>query len=281
MLIHLHTTQSLDLGNRKQGLKSLDESRATVYNDGTVVWKLNGSLSAFCSFTGLRRIPFDTLGCELIFSTIDDIEVINLIQTGNDEEQKGIRFPLYKQTYREYTLSKERAKTKILSPNPNKMPNTFTLEIYLKNSASMYYVMLIVVPTILFVYMSFGKYFFDPESSDRLSVVINALLIVVANSIITSAFLPVCGENLWLNTLMSGCIYIVVIIVFETLLFSWVLSLHKKKSYKKEMLRASIVNLDASNGSEGFFDAISEKSEETSDVTFTMDSIDRLQLTMS
>ena len=61
-------SKSLDLQNRDIGVQSLPDSPAQVYSDGTVVWKRGGNFKAFCSFVGLGRMPFDTTGCQLIFS---------------------------------------------------------------------------------------------------------------------------------------------------------------------------------------------------------------------
>ena len=41
--------------------------KASVHSDGTVLWYINGGLKAFCAFTGLSEIPFDTLGCQILF----------------------------------------------------------------------------------------------------------------------------------------------------------------------------------------------------------------------
>lgn len=57
----------LDLKNRALGTQQLTPTPAAVSHDGTVKWSRIGSLTAICSFTGLRRMPFDELGCQLHF----------------------------------------------------------------------------------------------------------------------------------------------------------------------------------------------------------------------
>jgi hypothetical protein len=58
---------SLDLLNRATSVQNLPSNKALLKHDGTVEWGRLGSLTAICSFTGLRRMPFDDLGCRLIF----------------------------------------------------------------------------------------------------------------------------------------------------------------------------------------------------------------------
>jgi len=233
----------LDLSNRVSGMHSFPEAVAKVYPDGTVTWKRSGTFNAFCSFIGLRKIPFHTLGCEFILSSESESEVvrINLIQTDN-EEQRGIRFPNYKQTYAEYRISKERSRTRDLW-------SSFTIEMYFEHRATSYFISFIVIPAILFVFMSFGQFFFKPSSSDRVSFATSALFVVVANNIITSDSLPRCAERLWLNTLTSGSMYFVLISVFETLFLYW---LHMDgKQHNSQLARskrlASSPNIDGAH----------------------------------
>jgi len=43
--------------------------QATIFSDGTVQWIRSGGIEAFCSFTGLSKIPFDTLGCQFLMGS--------------------------------------------------------------------------------------------------------------------------------------------------------------------------------------------------------------------
>lgn len=56
-----------DLINQVDGIQSFPEFKGVVYSDGTIIWTINGGLKAFCAFSGLASIPFDTLGCQLFF----------------------------------------------------------------------------------------------------------------------------------------------------------------------------------------------------------------------
>jgi hypothetical protein len=57
---------SLDLSNRATSFQDLPSSPAFVDSDGTVKWSRVGSLTAACSFKGLRSMPFDDLGCRYV-----------------------------------------------------------------------------------------------------------------------------------------------------------------------------------------------------------------------
>ena len=60
---------SFDILNQIEGIQSMPEFKANVYSDGTVHWYISGGLRAFCAFTGLAEIPFDTLGCQILFGS--------------------------------------------------------------------------------------------------------------------------------------------------------------------------------------------------------------------
>ena len=47
----------------------MPDIKATVHSDGTVLWYMSGGLKTFCAFTGLGQIPFDTLGCQVLFGS--------------------------------------------------------------------------------------------------------------------------------------------------------------------------------------------------------------------
>ncbi len=56
-----------DLLNQIDGVQSAPQTKASIYSDGTVRWTIGGGLKAFCAFGGLANIPFDKLGCQLLF----------------------------------------------------------------------------------------------------------------------------------------------------------------------------------------------------------------------
>lgn len=104
----------VDLYNQVDGLQSFSDTEALVYPDGTVYWNRNGGLKAFCQFTGLAQIPFDTLGCQLLvgpWTRIDPTQIqYRLPEDGKYNETGGINFGTFLPTYNEFLPVPELAK---------------------------------------------------------------------------------------------------------------------------------------------------------------------------
>jgi len=212
-----------DLINREIGVQSFAETPATVYSDGTVVWNRSGQIKAFCSFVGLRRLPYDELGCQFLFGDLTNAKIYyNAVDLGNNH--KGVRFADHSQTYSEYSVVHEKTTSTISSRGVE-------IDFYFKRGLR-HYLYLIILPTILFVFLSFGHFFFDPASGERISFVLNVLLVVVAQNIITSELLPLCQESLWLNEFTTYSMFFVLAGVFEALLFYIALGKQPKKIEK-------------------------------------------------
>ena len=60
-----------DLINKNVGVREFDEKHAFVNFDGTVTWIRSGVIEAFCSFQGMSKMPYDTLGCQMFFGNKD------------------------------------------------------------------------------------------------------------------------------------------------------------------------------------------------------------------
>jgi len=205
--------------NRKEGVQTFAQAPAQIYSDGTVVWIRGGKISAFCTFVGLARMPFDTLGCQFLFGdTLPRSTVYNLVDVTDGPQ--GVIFPPYTRTYSEYVTAKD--KTTSTSDGV-----VFGLQIYWNRSRRQY-IDLVIWPTILFVYISFGQFFYSATSGERVAFSINALLIIVAQNIISSSLLPFCEEKIWLNSLTTTCQVFVLAGIFEALfLYSLVENKHK------------------------------------------------------
>ena len=79
-----------------------------MHSDGTVRWLVAGGVKAFCSFTGLAEIPFDTLGCQLLFGGTSRTysKQVRYVLTVPDDFAVGA-FDIG--TYNEWTLLPERS----------------------------------------------------------------------------------------------------------------------------------------------------------------------------
>ena len=216
-------------------MQSLEEAHAKVFSDGTVVWVRSGKISPFCSFIGLGRMPYDQLGCEVIFlETLSQKVIYNLVDLG-DQSTRGLQFPEYSQTYTEYRIVQEKAVTKNFF-------TVFSIELYFSRSVRQY-THIVLLPTIFFVYMSFGQFFFDSTSVERISFCATTLLIVVAQNIVSSGYLPMCEERIWLSYLTTSCQYFVLVGIFEALLFYSVHMVYSRKVEKRKGDDSSETNI--------------------------------------
>jgi hypothetical protein len=97
-----------DLKNQIEGMQSMPDYKANIYSDGTVEWTVTGGVEAFCAFNGLASIPFDTLGCQLLFGANSRLysKLVNYVLTVPDLVGVGA-FDL---TYNEWTLNAEQTR---------------------------------------------------------------------------------------------------------------------------------------------------------------------------
>lgn len=79
--------------------------------------------------------------------------------------------------------------------------------------------------------MSFGQFYLDFEGGERLSYAVTILLILVAQSLVASSLLPVCQENLWINTFNFSSMVFTMVALLETIIGFWLLARTAKKSY--------------------------------------------------
>lgn len=77
--------------------------------------------------------------------------------------------------------------------------------------ATNYYVMKIIVPNILFTFLSFAPFWIDVRSGERLSFGITILLAMVAVDIIAADLLPICPEYLFIEVRFR----------FDSIRFAW------------------------------------------------------------
>jgi len=155
-------------------------------------------------------MPYDTLGCQSGFGSgiLPESVIYNLVDL--DDGPRGLRFPSYTQTYSEYTVVKEKTTT-------SSSGFVFAIELYFQRS-SRDYIFLVIIPSILFVYISFEQFFFNSGSGERVTFGTSVLLVLVAQSIVTSDMLPRCKERIWMNDFSFSCQFFVLAGVFEALI---------------------------------------------------------------
>lgn len=202
-----------DLYNRLSSLHSFEETNADIFPDGTVLWRRAGSLTVVCQFKGLAQIPYDDLGCQLIFGSTGRLGLPGFINYVLDESTGGLQFGNFTPTYTEYAL---RPQQSTAEKNSTAIYYTFVFE-----RAKQYYVFHIVIPTIILTFVSFGTFLLDLRLGERLSYGMSLALVIVAQSITTSDLLPVTGDRLWIDKFVGWSFYWVIFGLVESVFVSY------------------------------------------------------------
>jgi len=213
---------SFDLKNRASSVHDMPSHDAQIQSDGTVTWSRLGPLGVLCTFIGLRRMPFDEVGCRLYFGEVSDRGALNYIMEPPTyyEGVDGFEFYDYKQSYSEFLAIKERTQSNYTVPWSKE---NFQVDLYFSRATS-YYTLFTLFPNILFAYMSFGQFALDADAGERLSYGVTILLILVAQSIVTASFLPVCREMLWINTFNLVSMIFTLFGILETIIVFYITS---------------------------------------------------------
>lgn len=209
-----------DLLNRIRGVQTWSEVEAEVRFDGMVVWERSGVLEVGCTFKGLRKMPFDILGCQLFFGGFTQRHLIQYnANPGFDNET-------FTRSFQEYTMIPNL--TKVFYTEPQFVEGIKYLDrhevvynFYFRRSSS-FYVTKMIIPSILFTFVSFGLFLLDLRLGERLGFGLNILLVNVAQDIITNAFIPISEEKLWLVTFIQASTYWIFAALFETIFVSWI-----------------------------------------------------------
>lgn len=227
------------------GTQSFPEAMATIYNDGTVIWKRNGGLKAFCFFTGLNRFPFDTLGCSFLIGAWVRPENVAIALGGANQQGWMAGGSLDKVIYNEYTLVVDRTQSGYYAL-PSKHIVYFNL--YFERS-SRYYVLKVLLPTMVFTILAFGVFFLDLRVGERLTYGLTVLLVIIAQDISTSTLLPITDKRLWINMFVVGSFYWVLITNLESVFVAWLYFVGDEDHYDDRHKRGgSVKDKERENG---------------------------------
>ncbi|CAE7501314.1 acr-16 [Symbiodinium natans] len=182
---------------------TLDESLATVTSDGSVFWSRPGILDTLCKFSGLVAFPFDHLSCAMEWggwSWSGGFQGIMLRGEGYSESTSE---DTAGSSYQEYSIDavSVQTKTNFYDAYPSE-PWTLVKYTVQLGRASFYYSLLIILPTTLLTYLSFGVFFMSHEVGERLSFGITLVLVIEVMKTTAASFVPVCGELLWIDLFM-------------------------------------------------------------------------------
>ena len=88
--------------------------------------------------------------------------------------------------------------------------------------SSKYYSEKIIIPTILFTYVSFGLFLLDFQMGERLGFGMSALLIIVAQEIVTNDHITISNELLWITCFIQISTYFTFAALLESIFVAWI-----------------------------------------------------------
>lgn len=198
----------LNLLNQIEGTQSMPNSQAVVYADGTVLWDLSGGLQAFCAFTGLAKIPFDILGCQMLFGPWSRTTSSMISYRINDLDY--LQFGLFDVTYNEWRVIPELGQIGYAFDKTIIYYNVFF------ERSTKHYVNSMIIPTAILTYLSFCTFLLDMRTGERLGYSMALALVAVAQQIVTSGMVPASDQQLWLDSFVSGSFYWVLVTVVQS-----------------------------------------------------------------
>jgi hypothetical protein len=214
-----------DVANEIDGLQSLSSFTATVYSDGTVRWERSGGITVFCAYRGLAAIPFDTMGCQLIFGAKNDRRTNVQYEL---EFPEVMTFGPFDVTYNEWGVVPE------LSEHVRRIAATVPfLNLYFQR-ATRYYLQNIVTPIIILTYLSFFTFLLDLRIGERVGFGMALALVIVAQQIVTSGLSPVSNQRLWLDKFVGFSFYWVIAGVIQSVIIGFLYYVREDRNSRLE-----------------------------------------------
>ena len=242
-----------DLYNQVDGgLGIFADKAALVNSEGWVLWRRMGTLKVLCTFSGLERMPFDTLICEMIYGPWSSGNFQAIYEPLDPDlpcSLPGIHFgttPGMLDNYQEFKLVCDETVADTIDVYVFKFnADAFqfqTYELHMKRS-SKYFVVKAVLPNALFAYLSFGMLLVDVRSGERLSYGITLILAIIASDMTLSTYLPIATETFWLPLFINISFFFACLALIESIFVVW---LYWKDNTdhgenRKSALRASVL----------------------------------------
>jgi len=183
---------------------TLDPAYARVEHTGDIFFSRPGTMNVMCKFSGLTAFPFDELKCGFEFGG----------WAWSGEQQgillKGLGYDFSAQeatqgsTYQEYTVSNVSVvRVNYEYPCCPSEPWPVTVYTVSLKRATSFYVVVIIVPTIIVTMLSFVVFWAPSSSADALGFGITVIVVVILMQVVLIDLLPVCGEILWVDIFVS------------------------------------------------------------------------------
>ena len=184
--------------------QTLDPATAMVSPTGDIFWSRPGVLEVLCRFSGLVAFPFDQPSCSIEFGGWSLSGVYQGLMLKDLGWADGTQEATAGSSYQEYQLK-----------NVTVVFNNFDYEVgdgwpvvrydIVLSRQDVYHQLLILVPGILLTTLSQTVFFMSPTSMERLSFGITLILANEVTRITIAAYVPVCGELLWVDMFLLLC----------------------------------------------------------------------------
>lgn len=228
----------LELYNQAESIsETFPMKDAQVWPDGTVFWSRVGLLKSLCSFSGLKKHPFDKTECTVEFG--------GWARSGYFANYEFMDPPVAyggtgtaTATYQEYTLIEEDGRANIevfFYPCCPGEPWPTLSYTFVFTRASNYYFKTLVLPNILFAFFASAVFWLDVRCGERLGFGITVLLAMVATEIIAAESLPTCSEWLWIEVMSGGAVFIAFACLMESCVVTYIYYQQRKEDVTEFM----------------------------------------------
>ena len=205
--IYLYNTAELPLSD-------LDYSRATVYNNGDVIWSRPGVIKSTCVFN-LEKFPYDKQTCKFKFGS--------WVYHGNQINLTTYKLPVDKSNLQknvEWNLleTKNYVEVKRYGCCPDPYPSV-TFEITLERKYG-YYTLNIIIPTFATSALMVISMLIPWDSGERISFAATVMLSIIVFLLILSENLPRSNDKPLLSVMLIGLMFFSLAVVFLTVLIT-------------------------------------------------------------
>jgi len=151
---------------------------------------------------------------------------------------------IFQQKFKTFQLITKKTEVFYLDDNPGVPIFNFYF-----SRATRYYLIKIILPTILFTFISFGLFVLDFKLGERLGFGISAVLIIVAQEIITNDHIPISDEDLWISWFVQISTYFTFAALTESIVLAAIYyKFGKKKRLDTEAQSDSMDGTDEQHG---------------------------------
>jgi hypothetical protein len=193
----------LEMYNHEVSVYDVSRKSCQVWYNGSVFWSRPSVYKVICSYTNVGNFPYDTLSCIMDFGGWSTSGLyVNYV--AGELQFRGTT--AVNDKYAEFQADTH--KSAVYSSTfyypccPNEPWPVVSFKIAATRSSNPY-TKGIVAPNIVVTFLSFGTLWMDPACGERMGYSATLLLALVAIDFITSSYLPMTDEFLWIE-LLSG-----------------------------------------------------------------------------